>query len=129
MYLLLSKSHSLYTTLDDDRVSDLIQLNLEPKQMARKKHLLLTKDQHKLFEGKFFNYHYNMNVVRYNAFLLNPTLSVRIKKDGFGTSITLNAKIVGLNAAVVFILTLLLFVVSLSGIAGLFSDQPKIGPI
>lgn len=114
------------SSLSDDELVERLSKQLEPRVHShRYKHWIMTKPQHRTFEGTIYNYHLKMNRVEYNSGFFNPLITGRIRQNAFNTTITIDMKIRPMNGAVLGVFMTLFTLVAVVFFLLFFTDpQP-----
>lgn len=112
------------STLEDDEIVNHLVRNLEPKQdrsTTLLTSLIMNPEEHRLYEGTYFNYHFNINRVRKNSGVTNPEIEGRIIQNASNSTIQVKMKYKGLNAAIIFMLVLIMSITIVVFLGVLFS--------
>jgi len=120
---------SLESPLNDDEIVEIFAQNLESRQ-HRSSRIWITPTPHRLFEGDLFNYHFNINKVYKNSGAFTPIVTGRIRHHAFNSTIEMEIRYKGLDAALLFLVGIILsfaLIVSFYAIlSGAFSNTALI---
>lgn len=122
MYYFPFATLKLASPLNADAVEAHIAANLEAKKM-RYDHWALKAEKHTLFEGTIFNNRFRMHRVETHSAFTNPVIHGVIKQQsGDRTLISLQFRLTGLNAMLIFVCMLVTTLIGIIGFATLFKD-------